>query len=340
LKTNHDLNTPIYIEDHDLKTLLEIFKKHVQVRRLFILADAQVASLHQVAVEEVLKNDYQLNWITIPSGETSKNIERYTQIVNVLLEFPIYKDDVIVAFGGGVTGDLAGYIASTILRGVRFIQIPTTLLSMIDSSIGGKVGINMQAGKNLVGAFIEPLFIYSYLPFLKTLPKRELHQGFAEMLKAALIRDEVLFDLMKSSETFCLNWMERAIRVKTSIVKEDPFEHHTRMLLNFGHTLGHAIESQHYEEGMLHGEAVSHGMMFALKVSQTFKGFKKHDIESIQAILQRYQLLSKSIQPYEVYIKKVIHDKKMRQDGIRFIVLKSIGEASIETLSLEQLYGI
>lgn len=340
MKTNHDLTTPIYIEDHDLNSLLEVIKQHVQVRRLFILGDEKVISFHQDKLEEVLASYYELNWFTIASGEASKSLEKYGDLVNQLLEFPILKDDCIIAFGGGVTGDLAGYIAKTILRGVQFIQIPTTLLSMIDSSIGGKVGINTKVGKNLIGAYIDPELIYIYLPFLNTLPRRELNQGFAEMLKAALINDKELFNLMTSSNTMSIEWMERAIQVKTSIVKQDPFEQHTRMLLNFGHTLGHAIESLHYDEGMLHGEAIAHGMMFALKMSQKLNGLSKKDITSVESILNRYDLLSRQINPYDTYLKKIIHDKKMRQDGIRFIVLQSIGEARIETLSLEQLYDV
>lgn len=323
-----DLNYDIHISNGDFLPLYERLREYA---RIFVVTDQTVYDYYGDVFHD-LKKAFDTVIHIIHPGETSKSIETYEMICTDFLNQHIKRDDVILAFGGGVVGDLTGFVAATLLRGIDLIQIPTTLLSMVDSSIGSKVGINTKQGKNLIGQFYEPTFVFIQLQFLKTLSKRELNNGYAEMIKAGLIGDPSLFELLKQHDHDLMTVIYKALKVKMDLVKKDPFENNERMYLNFGHTLGHAIEKHMGYEGIKHGEAISHGMMYAIE-----KGIEKNITplpikEVVLQVLHQYQLLEIHIEDVNVYEHHIFLDKKQRKDGLRFVCIKDIGIPVIVTL--------
>lgn len=245
------------------------------------------------------------------------------------------KSDLIVAFGGGVVGDLAGFIAGTIFRGVRFINIPTTLLAMSDSSVGGKTGIDSKYGKNLIGMYKQPSFVLIDLFYLKTLNEIEYNNGMAEIIKAGLIKSKKLIDYLLNEQIDNLEMIMMAINIKREIVLKDPYEKNIRMLLNFGHTFAHAIEQYHNYE-IKHGFCVAQGMDLAIRY-----GIKiKETNENVKTVLEK--LYSKYNLPMfngssNKYLKNLKYDKKNKDENLNFIILKDIGEAKIIKIKEEDL---
>ena len=326
--TLRDLNYDIHISRGDL---LPLYEKLRGYSRIFVVTDKHVYDLHKNILIN-LKNEFDVYIHIIKPGETSKSIETYELICDDFLNQNIKRDDLIVAFGGGVVGDLTGFVAATLLRGIDLIQVPTTLLSMVDSSIGSKVGINTKQGKNLIGQFYEPIFVWINLDFLDTLSKRELHNGYAEIIKAALIGDKSLFELLKQHDHHLMDVISKALKVKIDIVKKDPFEKHERMFLNFGHTLGHAIEKHMNYEGIKHGEAISHGMIYAIEKGIELNFTKAYVKNEVLHVLHQYQLLDVPIEDVDLYEKHINLDKKQRKDGLRFVFIKDIGIPVIHLL--------
>lgn len=245
------------------------------------------------------------------------------------------KTDVIIAFGGGVIGDLAGFVAATIFRGVKFVSIPTTLLAMSDSSIGGKTGIDSIYGKNLIGAFKEPEFVLIDTNYLKTLPIIEYTNGMAEIIKAGLIKDLKLIQYLLNNKVDELTMIFHAINVKKEIVEADPYEENIRMLLNFGHTFGHAIEQYHNYE-IKHGFCVAEGMdlavRYGIKIGKTPEDVK----EVLEKLYEKYglKMFNKNS---NVYLKNIKYDKKNQNENLNFIVLTKVGEAKIIKIKEEDL---
>ncbi len=326
--TIHDLHYDITIEQHDFSPLYERLKSY---QKIFVVTDHHVYDLHQ-DVFQALKDRFDTYIHVIQPGETSKSLQVYETICHAFLSHSIKRDDVILAIGGGVVGDLTGFVAATLLRGIAFIQVPTTLLSMVDSSVGSKVGINTIHGKNLIGQFYDPTFVFIQLDFLSTLSKRELHNGYAEIIKAGLIGDPSLFHTLKDIHHNIKEVISKALQVKINIVKKDPFEQHERMFLNFGHTLGHAIEKEMGYQSIKHGEAISHGMVYAIEKGIechiTPKALKQELIE----VFNLYGLLDMNIQKVESYEIAMQLDKKQRKDGLKFVLLQDIGQPIIHTL--------
>jgi 3-dehydroquinate synthase len=323
-----DLNYDIHITNNNHQLLREKLSAFDQV---FVVTDQHVFQLHKGFFDQVF--DFNKTVIhMIQPGETSKSLDVYQSICDDFLDHHIKRDDVIVAVGGGVVGDLAGFVASTLLRGVSFIQVPTTLLAMVDSSVGSKVGINTRQGKNLIGQFYDPLFVHIDITFLDTLTKREHNNGYAEIIKASLIGDPILFDQLKNPDHDLKDVIMRALKVKINIVKKDPFESKERMYLNFGHTLGHAIEKEMNYETIKHGEAISHGMMYAIRKGieqQTTDTFLETEVENI---LNQYQLLNIKIGNIKTYENRMLSDKKQRKEGLQFVFIQSIGNPIIKTI--------
>ena len=258
-------NYDIFIEEDGLSHLAKHIKEVYQFDDLFVITDQNVFDLYNEKLIQALIG-YKLSFVILPPGEKSKSLDTYHQAIQTLIEKGIKRNHLILAFGGGVIGDLAGFIASTLYRGISYIQIPTTLLAQVDSSIGGKVGIDLKEGKNLIGSFYDPKFVFIDPSFLKTLSKREYNNGLAEMIKAGLIGDKKLYSYLLEHDKVTVTEITEAIQVKRNVVLIDPYDKKERMYLNFGHTFGHAIEKKHKYETYLHGEAISYGMLIALQI--------------------------------------------------------------------------
>ncbi len=317
-------------------------------RKALIVTDSNVEKFHLNEVFPVLKSCFkELYSIVIPAGEENKNMDRVMEILDRLIELHFDRNDLIVALGGGVIGDMAGFASAVYLRGIRFIQIPTTLLSQTDSSIGGKTGVDLHSYKNMVGAFHQPAFVYINTGFLKTLPKREFASGMGEIIKHGLIRDNSYYEWLinhfneindQDSETL-IKMIYESLKIKAFIVEEDPTEKGIRALLNFGHTIGHAIE-KYMDFKLLHGECVALGMIAASRISYDRGYIDTEEFYEIRDMFLPFNLplsLACDADPEEI-LKITKLDKKMDKGKIRFILLKRVGKAVIDsTVTDEEL---
>ncbi len=280
--------------------------------------------------------------IIVPDGEPSKNLRRVARLYDAMLARRCDRATVVIALGGGMVGDLAGFAAATYLRGVPFVQIPTTLLAMVDASIGGKVGVNLPRGKNLVGAFHQPRLVWIDIETLRSLPQRQRAAGFAEVVKVAALWDAELFERLERDAEALLELdpepllpvLERACAIKAEIVARDEQEADLRMLLNLGHTLAHAVETLTRYRKVLHGEAVSMGMVYAARRSEELGFAPAGTAGRIEPLLQRFGL------PTELpgfarkaYLAALRVDKKKRESQIRYVVLRGIGRAEAVPLA-------
>ncbi len=317
----------ILIENDGLNKLPEIISEVYPYDKVFIVTDQTVYDLYHEKLEEILK-DFQAIYVKVEPGEHSKSIQTYEKVVKELIAKGIKRNHLMIAFGGGVVGDLAGFIAGTLYRGLPFIQIPTTLLAMVDSSIGGKTGIDIKEGKNLLGVFKNPLKVVIDSTLLQTLPKNEYKNGLAEVLKAGLIGNPSLFEYLKENDVLTQKEIIDAIEVKRKIVLEDPFEKGNRMLLNFGHTFGHAIE-RFYDYAIKHGVAISYGMLIALEEGEK-KGITKEGLfDEVKKVLLRLELIKEPLLKKELFIPLISTDKKQLADGLRFVMIKEVGVPEI-----------
>jgi 3-dehydroquinate synthase len=303
-----------------------------------IIADQQVYELgwfEQLSVPPVGK----MTWIcALPTGslnEEAKSLEIYTKLIRDLAKNRASRSDAIIAVGGGVVGDLAGFVAATYLRGINFVQVPTTLLAMVDSSVGGKTGVNLPEGKNLVGAFHQPKLVVADLDTLKTLPVKEFAAGMAEVIKYGTIKDKGLFDRVakgvKVGDDDLADIVEKCVTIKARIVENDEFETKgERALLNFGHTIGHAIEKASGYKTYLHGEAISLGMRAAAWLSRREAGLSQEDARDLDLALLANQLpvvLDREVDSQAI-LDALGNDKKVAADGAnRWVLLKKMGEA-------------
>lgn len=334
---------PVYniIFDKDFTSLQEILLSlNLKNRRFMIITDTNVENLYLQKLTEILKPIANLvSSFTIEAGESSKNLNSVSQVYNKLIEDKFDRNDIIIALGGGVVGDLAGFAAATYLRGIDFIQVPTTLLAMADSSIGGKTGVDFMAYKNMVGAFHQPKLVYMNLSTLKSLPEREFNSGMSEIIKHGLIKDAEFYKWLKDNmnEVKSLNYealkqmVIRSCKVKKDVVEADPKEKGERALLNFGHTIGHAIEKL-YDFKLLHGECVAIGMVAAAYISCKRSFLSESDLEDISKTIMSYGLPVKisGLSPEEIYTVTKL-DKKMESDKIKYVYLEKIGKAVIDT---------
>jgi len=285
--------------------------------------------------------------IQIPDGEEHKNLAWLAFVYDKLIEAGVERDGAVVALGGGVVGDLAGFAAATYLRGISCVQVPTTLLAQVDSSIGGKTGINHAAGKNLIGAFAQPRFVLGDVECLRTLPRRELTAGLAEVIKYGAILDAKLFALLEEElpavQRLDRDLLVRIVRtsamLKALVVAEDETEGGYRAILNFGHTIGHAIESLTEYRRYLHGEAVAIGMVAAARISWRLGLCEEEDFQRIRTLVQRAGL------PVEIpadvrgepLALAMRTDKKARSGSIKFVCIEGIGKTRFERLTCEEI---
>ncbi len=300
-----------------------------------IITDENVGRLHAAAVHDSLERaGYAAQILAVPAGEQSKCMAAVENLCDRMIAAGLDRGSFVVALGGGVAGDLAGFVAAVYQRGIPFAQIPTTIVAQVDSAIGGKTGVNARAGKNLIGAFHQPRLVLADTATLATLPDREYREGFAEVIKHAVIRDAAMLDELDpdAPRESLAPLIARNIAIKAAIVAEDEREESgVRALLNFGHTVAHAIENVAGYGRFLHGEAVSLGMCAALEISSRKFGLPEARAERVRAKLADYRLplaLPSDIATGDL-LAAARHDKKFASGRIRFVVVAGLGEALV-----------
>lgn len=333
---------------------MKTFTIHTSGVESSILVGAKLQSFTELApdhaviiTDEVVNDLYGKYWksyrtIITGQGEKNKTLQTVEEIYSRLLEFEVDRSGFVLGVGGGIVCDIAGFVASTYMRGIRFAFIPTTLLAQVDASIGGKNGVNFQGYKNMVGTFNQPEFVLSDPQVLSTLPRVERANGFAEIVKHALIADEDLFGyivkntegLNRLDEQVINHLVKRSVEIKSNIVNFDEREKGERRKLNFGHTFGHAIEKV---TGINHGQAVSLGIVIAAGLSLKRGFIKDYDLKRIRNVLEQLNLPIKMDFDKPAVLQALMKDKKREQDLIHFILLKSVGNAVVEKISFEEL---
>lgn len=320
-------------------------------KQVLIVSNEVVAPLHldRVLVQLAGKN---VEYCVLPDGEESKGLASAERIFHRLAAMRAGRDVTLVALGGGVIGDLTGFAASLWMRGVPFVQIPTSLLAMVDSSVGGKTAVNLPSGKNLIGSFWQPNAVFADVALLRTLPQRELCAGFAEVIKYGAIVDPVFFswleehatELLERDMDLLLEAVARSVQHKANIVVRDERETGDRMLLNFGHTFGHALEVAHAYRGILHGEAVAIGMACAAQLSaELYGGDLARDSARLDSLLTRFGLpISTPLRARPEDMASIMRlDKKVLDGQLRLILWRGIGQARVDTastLSIENVW--
>ena len=310
--------------------------KRLRCLRCAIISDTNIAPLLAERVKQSLTSSgFQSTFITMPAGEKSKTLEQAGAICDQMIAAGLDRQSFVIGLGGGVIGDISGFVAAIFHRGIPHVQIPTTLLAMVDSSIGGKNGVNTGAGKNLIGAVHHPLLVIDDLEVLKTLPQREFNQGFAEIIKHAIIADAEMFDVLKNVDLENLTpLIRRNIEIKSKIVMKDERDRRgERALLNFGHTVGHAIERAGDYHKFLHGEAVSLGIVAACNVSMKRAGLPRDQRDVIVDLLQKFGLPTRLPPnfPREKIFEALPFDKKYESGEVRFVVTPRIGSAHLSS---------
>jgi shikimate kinase/3-dehydroquinate synthase len=330
---------PVFVQSGLIERVGEKLRQFGFSGKVIVISDNIVYALYgNKCIHSTEKSGFKTFHFVVPAGETSKSHTEAAKIYDFLIQHRIERNDVIVALGGGMIGDLAGFIAATYLRGVPWIQVPTTLIGMVDASIGGKVAVNHTNGKNLIGAFYQPQMVLEDITTLSTLPERELNSGWAEVIKHGLIIDEEFFELLERSSDRLLRLepentaevVARSARIKAKVVSEDEKEKGKRIILNYGHTVAHGLEAATDYKVFLHGEAVSIGMMAAAMISSK-SGFLSPDVVSRQRnILEHFKL---PIDWAGITVKSVLTsmhvDKKVRNEAIKWVLLEDIGKTKI-----------
>ena len=327
-------------------------------KKLFVITDSNVDKIYKNEYEKMFKGfDYTI--YVLEAGEKNKHIGIMPAIYSGMVKAGLTRKDMVVAFGGGVVGDIAGFAAASYMRGIDFVQIPTTIVSQVDSSVGGKVGVDLPEGKNLVGAFHQPKLVLIDNYFLNTLTDRYFYDGFAEIVKYGCIYDKKFFDrLVEIVETVDGSYDDenykqklrehlmkhvnelvyRSCEIKKKVVEKDEMESNLRMILNFGHTIGHAIEQFTNYEKYSHGEAISAGMVDITKIGEK-KGFTKEgEAVKIAKLLKALNLPIEIEYPKDEIAKIMKRDKKSMSDGINFVILKEIGKVEIMKIGEKEIF--
>ena len=340
---------PIYIGEN-LISNYDLIGQHILSKKIAIVTNDTVAAIYLNPLLESLSSHKEIISIVLPDGESYKNQDSLHDIHTQLLKNKADRSITLIALGGGVIGDITGFAAATYMRGVNFIQIPTTLLSQVDSSVGGKTGINHPLGKNMIGAFYQPKCVISDVNVLKTLPSRELSAGLAEVIKYGLIRDLNFFEwledninsLKEMKAEFLIEAIQRSCENKASVVEADEFESGIRAILNLGHTFGHAIEVAEGYGNWLHGEAVGAGMVMAAKLSKSMGWLSDKDLDRITSLIKNAGLPTNPPKiSAEKYLELMMLDKKTKDGQINLVLQKSIGEAVLtNTYDDEKLHQI
>ena len=323
-----DKSYPIYIE----RGLLQKVGAYLSLdRRVLVVTDSGVPKHYAEQVASAAKSPFL---ITLPEGEDTKSLQSLEKLLGVMLDNGFTRKDCVIAVGGGVVGDLAGFAASVYMRGIDFYNIPTTLLSEVDSSIGGKTAVNFGKVKNPVGSFYQPRAVIIDPDVLKTLDSRQIHSGLAECIKMAFTFDEDLVTLLENTDAKLSNIeaiIAAALKIKKAVVEEDEKEAGLRRVLNFGHTLGHAIESQRESHGLTHGECVALGMLPMCSDAARAR---------LIPLLRKFSLPTAAVFDKEAAKRALLHDKKSEQSGVRCIFVEEVGSFTPKTLTYEELSSL
>lgn len=326
---------PIVIRAGLFTDLAPVLARVYAAARVFVITDSNVKRLYgRTFFHSLLESGVDAWLIDVPAGEPSKNANLVSMLHTQLIERNVRRDSVVVALGGGVVGDLAGYVAATVLRGVSFIQVPTTLLAQVDSSVGGKVGINHDLGKNLIGAFYPPEAVYIDPALLKTLPEREYFSGLSEVVKIAAALDKSFFSFLERNaakiklmnRTALTEMITRSVRLKTAIVEKDEFETGLRKALNVGHTIGHAIEAAN-DYRLRHGEAVAMGLVAESRIARDMGLLGTKDFARLLHLMHLLglRIAFPRIRNRELFFSALALDKKSSGISPRFVLLRKIG---------------
>lgn len=330
---------PILIAPALLEQSATFFQQHQLGTRLVVITDRVVEQLHaERALTNLQSGGFRVDKIVVSQGERYKTLATFNRIIGEMLKLKCDRDTVVAALGGGVIGDLAGFVAAAYMRGLDFVQMPTTLLAQVDASIGGKVAVNHRFGKNMIGAFHQPRLVLSDTDTLNTLPQREILCGLAEMIKHGLIRDEAYFAQVEQNLSALLALQPEAMSaallrscaLKAEIVSRDERESGVRALLNFGHTIGHALEAACGFEALRHGEAVLLGMLAEAYLAKILQKLSPAGLQRIENFMRKLPLTPAfaGIRMDEIE-NFVARDKKAKQGAVRMVVLRAIGEAEV-----------
>ncbi len=330
-----------------LRSLPQKLPSFFPSRRFVIVTNTTLARLYRKKIDKLLSGkNFSYQWIVIPDGEKYKTLATVEKIIRQIIHFRGDRKTGLVALGGGVVGDVGGFVASIYMRGIPFIQIPTTLLAQVDSSVGGKTGVDLESGKNLVGAFYQPRWVLIDTDFLKTLPQREYLCGLAEVVKYGVIRDEKFFKFLESNISGILKLnskvlgtiIRRSCAIKAHIVSQDEREGGLRVLLNFGHTLAHAIETLSGYSRIHHGEAVSMGMVYATGLS-FMEGLCSEDVyfRLIRLLVALGLPTAWPDYPKKKYAQCIQLDKKSSGRRVQYIAVKKMGQAFDQDLAVDEI---
>ena len=331
----------LYIDKSLIKKIGDRLNRMEIDKKIAVITNPVVNNLYGHYLEDSLKSaDFNIHFIDIPDGEEYKTLETAVKIYDGLINFKMERQSLLIALGGGVIGDITGFVAATYLRGVPYVQIPTTLLAQVDSSIGGKTAVNHPKGKNLIGAFYQPRSVFIDIDTLKTLPREEVLCGIAEIIKYGVIRDRDFFEYLEGNIERLINLDEevttysikRSCEIKAEVVSRDERESGLRGILNFGHTIGHAVESLTDYRGYRHGEAVAIGMAYASRLSL------KSGLCSSEDCTRVINLIKNAGLPATIHgldadriIEALYLDKKVRGEKVRFVLLRKIGSVEIRS---------
>lgn len=330
---------PIYIENHLLEKAADYIADVFSGKKIMIVSDDHVYPLYGDALKASLSERFECHCLVLPNGESTKDFQSLPVIYSAMLEAKMSRSDLVIALGGGVIGDLTGFAAATYLRGVRFIQIPTSLLAQVDSSVGGKVAVDLPQGKNLVGAFYQPSLVLIDPLVLDTLPERFINDGMGEVIKYGCIKDIDLFTALEAHSSFddlkkdLTEIIYRCVDIKRIVVEEDQFDTGERMLLNFGHTLAHTIEQYFHYERESHGEAVAIGMYQITKIAEE-KGLTPHGTAGrIRSVLNTYGLPHECGLPLNSLMEAITLDKKNLDGNLNVVLLRKLGDSFVHPTS-------
>ena len=328
----------VIIGEDVLRVIPDKIKELSKANNIAIITDDNVDKLYSKNLLEMLKNaGFNAIKFVFSHGENHKSMATVCDILEFLAENNVTRSDLIIALGGGIVGDVSGYVASSYLRGIDFIQVPTTFLAAIDSSVGGKTGVNLKAGKNLAGAFYQPRLVVCDIKTFDTLPKENFKEGMAEAIKYGAICDRELFNILSSKEEWDIkSVIERCVKIKAEIVSQDEFDKGKRQLLNFGHTIGHAIERATSFE-ISHGIAVGIGMAIISKISDDLKWSKEDTYSQIVKCLNNNQIPTSTDIKAEELLSVMIKDKKINGDTINLVVPEEIGNCVLKNIKVLEL---
>ena len=329
-----DKEYKIFLGSNILNNLPDFIQKNHAGKKVAVIIDETASKLHKGTIAKAIGSLKPL-FMEVPSGESSKSREMKEKIEDNLLDNKFGRDSLIIAVGGGVVGDLSGFVASTFNRGIPIIHVPTTLLAMVDSSIGGKTGINTKHGKNLIGATFQPNAVFADMDFLETLSEGEFSNGLAEAIKMSVIMDKNLFELLGKNhkkiiardKNILQQIIKRNIELKVQVVEEDAEEKGLRQILNFGHTFGHALEA-YYKYKISHGYAVSQGILVESKISVMARNLPETEEERIRGLLKLFgfPLTVNGDVSIEKILELMVSDKKTRNRKPRFVIIEEIGK--------------